>query len=93
MPFCLTKRKATRLDLEQPLSEVISTASRNSAFKMAGLPDSSQPSTPETPLPEHFESIESIKNMPNDRLKNKPLVNVIGLVKDYQPPIQTQGTG
>ena len=47
----------------------------------------------ELPLPPQFEQIEDIMRMPSERLKKSPLVNLIGLVKDYQPPIPTKGTG
>ncbi|RFU30763.1 hypothetical protein B7463_g5584, partial [Scytalidium lignicola] len=62
--------------------------------KMAGpvLDDSSQVLASQRPLPPDFESIEDILNMPSARLKSGPLVNIIGFVKDYQPPIQSRGT-
>ncbi len=55
--------------------------------------DSGEISSSELRLPPGFEKIEDIMNMPNERLQKNPLVNVIGLVKDYQPPIPTKGTG
>jgi hypothetical protein len=48
---------------------------------------------PELQLPPNFESIEGLMDMPNERLKQGPFVNVIGLVKDYMPPIATKGSG
>jgi hypothetical protein len=50
-------------------------------------------SFPEPPLPPRFECIQDILDMESKRLEQTPMVNVIGLVKDYQPPIQTKGKG
>lgn len=44
-------------------------------------------------LPPGFESLQVINRMPNERLSKEPLVNVIGLVKDYLPPMKTRGKG
>jgi hypothetical protein len=43
--------------------------------------------------PKGFESIKSIDNMTGDQIKKGPLVNVIGMVKDYMAPVATKGTG
>jgi len=55
----------------------------------------SQPpiSSSEMGLPLGFKSIREILDMPNEQLKAKAFVNVIGFVKDYQPPIATRGSG
>jgi hypothetical protein len=50
-------------------------------------------SSSELPLPPQFESIEELVSMSSDRIKKNPLVNVIGMVEDYQPPIATKGSG
>jgi protection-of-telomeres protein 1 len=47
----------------------------------------------EIPLPDGFSTIEQIANIPNDRLRMKPKVNVIGFIKDFQAPMRTRGTG
>jgi protection of telomeres protein 1 len=60
---------------------------------MISTQDSEENSSLELPLPPQFEQIEDIMRMPSERLKKSPLVNLIGLVKDYQPPIPTKGTG
>ncbi|KAH8805697.1 hypothetical protein F5884DRAFT_800255 [Xylogone sp. PMI_703] len=54
--------------------------------------DGSQINSSERQLPQGFESIEDILNMPTPRLKTGPLVNVIGFIKDHQPPIRSRGT-
>lgn len=46
-----------------------------------------------SPLPEGFMSIEDIQSLPNQQIRDGRLVNLIGFVKDYQPPIQTRGSG
>ncbi|KAE9373779.1 hypothetical protein N431DRAFT_374413 [Stipitochalara longipes BDJ] len=56
---------------------------------MATSPASSQE---EIPLPTGFSSIEQIRDYSPARLQPKPMVNVIGFVKDVQPPIRTTGT-
>ena len=49
--------------------------------------------TEDTPLPVGFLTIEQIRNLSNDEIKSGSLVSVIGIVKDYQAPMQTAGTG
>jgi hypothetical protein len=45
-------------------------------------------------LPVDFHSIRKIYDMdPDVIVKTRPFVNVIGLVRDYQPPKATGGTG
>jgi hypothetical protein len=60
---------------------------------MISTPDSEENSSLELPPPPQFEKVEDIMRMPSERLRKSPLVNVIGLVKDYQPPIPSKGTG
>jgi hypothetical protein len=60
---------------------------------MADIPDSSMVSRLETPLPPNFKTIEYILNLNENQLSTKPMVNVIGVVRDYQPPTFTKGTG
>jgi hypothetical protein len=48
--------------------------------------------SPPTVLPE-FKTIEEIQNLPDEDLKKKKIVSVIGFVKDFQPPVQTRGPG
>jgi len=60
---------------------------------MISTQDSEEISSSELPLPPHFEKIDDLIHMPTERLQKSPLVNVIGLVKDYQPPIPTKGPG
>ncbi|KAE8447227.1 hypothetical protein EG329_010921 [Mollisiaceae sp. DMI_Dod_QoI] len=54
---------------------------------MIGTQDSSA-----LPLPPDFMSIEGITNMASDMIKAGTPVNVIGFIKDYQPPVQTRGS-
>lgn len=63
--------------------------------------DSSQGSLPvasqEMPPP-GFVTIDQVRNLPNEKIaygsnKKVPLVNVIGLLRDFQPPRRTGGTG
>lgn len=45
-------------------------------------------------LPKDFVSIREISDMdPSLVAKQKPFVSVVGLVRDYQPPRVTGGTG
>jgi protection of telomeres protein 1 len=60
---------------------------------MISTQDSEENSSLELPLPPQFEKIEDIMRMPSERLRKNPLLNLIGLVKDYQPPIPTKGVG
>lgn len=60
---------------------------------MISTQDSGDIFSSELPLPPHFEKIEDLTNIPSDRLQKNPLVNVIGLIRDYQPPVKTKGTG
>jgi hypothetical protein len=50
--------------------------------------------SPTMALPKDFKSIREISDM--DAIfvaKQKPFVNVVGLIRDYQPPRQTGGSG
>lgn len=38
-------------------------------------------------------SITSIKSILDEEVDPKKLVNIVGLVKDFSPPIKTRGTG
>jgi hypothetical protein len=60
---------------------------------MISTPDSEENSSLELPPPPQFEKVEDIMRMPSERLRTSPLVNLIGVVKDYQPPIPTKRTG
>ncbi len=60
---------------------------------MIGTQDSEDGSSLELPLPPGFEKIDELMSMPTERLQKSPLVNVIGIVTDYQPPIPTKGSG
>lgn len=60
---------------------------------MISTQDSEENSSLELPLPPGFEKIEDLMSMPTERLQKCPLVSIIGLVKDYQPPIPTNGPG
>jgi hypothetical protein len=60
---------------------------------MISTQDAEENSSLELPLPPGFEKIEDLMSMPSERLQKSPFVNVIGLVKDYQPPIPTKGSG
>ena len=58
--------------------------------------DSSQGSLPATSVPlvpPGFLTIAQIQNLPNDAISSGNFVSVVGLVKDYQPPFKTLGTG
>lgn len=44
-------------------------------------------------LPDGFMSIRQIQELPPERIKQSALVNVIGLVTDFQAPIQSNGSG
>lgn len=59
----------------------------------ASAMESSQLPGSQRALPSGFEYINDIMNMPSSRLKAGALVNVIGFVMDYQPPIRSRGTG
>jgi hypothetical protein len=50
-------------------------------------------SSPSVPVPPGFLTIEQIQQLPSQALKDKQKVNVIGFLKDFQPPIRSQGTG
>ncbi|RDW94944.1 hypothetical protein BP5796_00707 [Coleophoma crateriformis] len=43
--------------------------------------------------PTTFETIAALLNIPDSRLLQQPLVNVIGFVKDFRAPIKTNGMG
>lgn len=59
---------------------------------MNGTQESSQ-NEDRTP-PAGYRSLLSIAEMPIDELTNKKLlVDVIGIVKDCQPPMMTRGSG
>lgn len=57
----------------------------------------SDPTTGPSPamaLPQDFKSIREISDMDASLVaKQKPFVNVVGLVRDYQPPRVTGGAG
>jgi hypothetical protein len=57
---------------------------------MDSTPD---PSQRELPLPTGFSTIEQIRNLPSNLIKAGTMVNTIGLIKDFQPPVRTKGTG
>lgn len=59
------------------------------ASPQSSIANSSSPAQ----VPYQFEIVEDLLSMDNDRLRKTPLINVIGVVKDYQPPVQTKGTG
>ena len=44
-------------------------------------------------IPEGFISIQQIRDLPNEKILQKCLVNVIGLVTDFQAPMPTNGSG
>lgn len=54
---------------------------------------SSQSSPDEYEPPEGYERIEDILQMESKRLSSQPLVNVIGIVRDFQPPVKTRREG
>lgn len=60
---------------------------------MAAVEGSSQEAIQQLPVPATFQTVESIIELTSEQLQRKPLVNVIGVIKDYQPPIKTNGTG
>lgn len=60
---------------------------------MATFKDSSQEASQELPLPPTFQTVESILDFSNEHLLKKSTVSVIGVIKDYQPPVQTRGPG
>ncbi|CZS94473.1 uncharacterized protein RCO7_10094 [Rhynchosporium graminicola] len=43
-------------------------------------------------LPPGFKTIMEIRDLPHDQLVRKVLVSLVGIVKDFQPPMQTSGT-
>lgn len=45
------------------------------------------------PLPTGFKTIAEIRELSNEQLKARVLVNVFGFVKDFMPPKETKGTG
>jgi hypothetical protein len=75
---------AAHVSLRADLSAIMTTAS---------TPGLSQDDSLELALPPPFEPIQVIKDMSNERLNQRAMVHVIGIVKDYQPPILTKGTG
>lgn len=60
---------------------------------MEDLGDHHQRPGPLLKPPAPFETIAALLNMPDSRLLQKPLVNVIGFVKDFRAPIMTNGVG
>lgn len=48
------------------------------------------PSTPDLALPP---SITSLKSILGEEVAPRQLVNIIGLAKDFCPPVKTRGTG
>jgi hypothetical protein len=64
----------------------------HATLKMAA-PDLSQPFDLPHPLPPGFRTIEDIQSMPSQSIKAGTMVSVIGFVKDFRPPVRTNGTG
>lgn len=61
-------------------------------MEMASQPTSEPPST--MALPSDSKTIREILEMDVEHVtKKKPIVDVIGLIKDYQPPMATRKTG
>lgn len=60
---------------------------------MASATDPSRIADGDRPLRDRVESIQDVLDMSTERLKSAPLVTVIGVLLDYQPPIQTRGKG
>ncbi|KAG0649024.1 Protection of telomeres 1 [Hyphodiscus hymeniophilus] len=48
--------------------------------------------SPDIVLPPGFLSVKQIQELPSTALKNGNLINVLGFVKDFQPPFKTSGT-
>jgi protection-of-telomeres protein 1 len=57
---------------------------------MDNLPSNSQVGPP---LPQGFRTIGDIRDLSNDSIITGTFVDIIGFTKDYQPPIQTRGSG
>lgn len=60
---------------------------------METLGHQSQGTAPLMKPPEPFETIAALLEMPDSRLLQQPLVNVIGFVKDFRAPMKTKGGG
>ncbi len=54
---------------------------------------SSSGGSPKEALPSGLFDILQIISLPNESIKGFTLVNVIGFIKDYQPPTVTKGEG
>jgi hypothetical protein len=63
------------------------------ALLKMGAEGSLEPSSSAPSLPSGFLTIEGIQSIPSEKVKAGTMVNLIGFVKDYQPPIPTRGTG
>ena len=50
-------------------------------------------SPPEEALPAGFSTIRHILDLPNDVIRAEAEFNVFGVLKDFQVPFQTKGTG
>lgn len=56
--------------------------------------DTTTEPSPTMALPHEFKSIREISDMDASHVaKVRPFVSVVGLVRDYQPPRQTGGSG
>jgi hypothetical protein len=44
-------------------------------------------------LPPDFLTVEQIQNLSSAAIKAGQKVNIVGFTKDYQPPVQSRGTG
>ena len=55
--------------------------------------NSTASSSPDVVPPAGFLSIKQVQELPNEALKLGQMVNVIGFLKDVQPPCKTSGTG
>lgn len=60
---------------------------------MANSQVESSPLSSDLAAPEGFYTIREIQDLPSDQIRANIFVNVIGLVEDYRPPVQTKGNG
>jgi hypothetical protein len=66
---------------------------RSTIADMESSQQSTPTSSPRVPLLPGFLSIKQFQNLENKALKGGQIVNVVGFLKDFQPPVLTKGSG
>lgn len=56
------------------------------------MDDNEEPLVEQAP-PDGFSTIWQIQNLPDQDLRSMKVVHVIGVLKDFQTPMRTKGTG